>query len=71
MSDFKHCQREFGAVVAAAAPLVFTLVGVRGVELLNQIGVRAVNFDAVKARLNCTTNRFTELADHAFHFFSG
>ena len=42
VSDLQHRQREFRTVVAAAAPLVITLVGVWRIELLNEIGVRAV-----------------------------
>jgi hypothetical protein len=42
VSDIKHRQWEFRAVIAAAAPLVITLVGVWRIELLNEIGVRAM-----------------------------
>ncbi|MOA33074.1 hypothetical protein D3C78_1543350 [compost metagenome] len=35
VGDVQHRQREFGAVVATAAPLIIALVGVRGVELLD------------------------------------
>jgi hypothetical protein len=48
VGDVQYRQREFRAIVAAAAPLVVALVGVRRIELLDQIGVRAVNFDAVE-----------------------
>ncbi|MNS58332.1 hypothetical protein D3C72_912480 [compost metagenome] len=71
MGDVQDRQRESGAVVTAAAPLVVALVGVRGVKLLDQIGICTVNFDAVEARLNRTTNRFAKFPDHAFDFFAG
>ena len=69
--DIQHRQREFSAVIAAAAPLVVALVRVRGVELLNQVGICAVNFNPVETGLDSAAYGFTKLADHAFHFFTG
>ena len=69
MGNVQHRQREFRAVIAASTPLVVALIRVRGVELLDQIGIRPVDFDAIEAGLNCAAYGFAELADHAFHFF--
>ncbi|SAJ32372.1 Uncharacterised protein [Enterobacter cloacae] len=71
VGNVQHRQREFRAVFAAAAPLVVALVRVRGEELLDQIGIRPVDFDAVEPGLNCAAHGFAELADHAFHLFRG
>src|SRR5688572_27116110 len=68
MGDIENSQREAGAVFAAAAPFVVTLVGIRREELLDQIGVRAVDFHAVKTGFNRTTHAFTEFGDHAVDF---
>ncbi|GBE71485.1 hypothetical protein EKINANG_31350 [Enterobacter sp. KINAN-G] len=70
VGDIQNRQRELRAVIAAAAPLVVTLVRVWRIELLNQIGVRTVNFHAVEAGLDGAAHRFTKLADHAFDFFA-
>ncbi len=69
MGDVEHGQREFRAVIAAATPLVVTLVRVWRVELLNQIGVGPMDFNAIETRLNRTAYCFTELTDHPFDFF--
>src|SRR5476651_707962 len=50
--DVENGQRETGAVFAATAPFVVTLVGVGGEELLNQIGTSPVDFHAVKPGFN-------------------
>ena len=70
MGDVEHGQREFRAVIAAATPLVVMLVRVWRVELLNQIGVGPMDFNAIETRLNRTAYCFTELTDHPFDFFS-
>ena len=70
VGDIQHRQWETGAVVAATAPLVIALVGVRRIELLNEIGVGAVNFDPVETGENGATNAVAKLGDHPFHFFS-
>ncbi len=71
MGDFQHFQRETGAIIAAAAPLVVTLVRVWGVELLDQIGIRAVDFHAVEAGFDRAVNGITKFGDHHIHFFRG
>ena len=70
VGDIQNRQRELRAIIAAAAPLVVTLVRVWRIELLNQIGVCSVDFHAVEAGLDGTAHRFTKLADHAFDFFA-
>ena len=71
MGDIQHRQRETGAVFTAAAPLVVALVGVRGKELLNQIGIGAVQLHAVEARLDGAVHRVAEFSDHHLDFIGG
>ncbi len=71
MGDIQHRQRETGAIFAAAAPLVVALVGVWGIELLNQVGVGAVQFDAIEARFDGAVHRVAEFRDHHVDFISG
>ena len=71
VGDLQHRQREFGAVVTAAAPLVVALVGVWGIELLNQIGISTVQFHTVETGLDSAAHRFTKFTHHAFHFCRG
>ena len=70
MGDVENRQREAGAIVAATAPFVVALVGVWRIELLNKVGVGAVNFDPVETGENGATNAVAKLGDHPFHFFS-
>ena len=70
VGNVQHRQRETRAVVAAAAPLVIALVGVRGIELLDEIGVRAVDFHAIKTGQNGATYAVAKFADHPLNFFS-
>ncbi|SLY37387.1 Uncharacterised protein [Klebsiella quasivariicola] len=70
MGNIQYRQRETGAVVAATAPLVVTLVRVRRIELLDEVGVGAVNFDAVKTGEDRATDAVAKLGDHPFHFFT-
>ena len=70
VGNVQHRQRETRAVVAAAAPLVIALVGVRGIELLDKIGVSAVNLHAIKTGQNGTTHAVAKFGDHALNFFT-
>ena len=71
MGGFQHRQWESGTFLTAAAPFIVTLVGVRREELLNQVGVGAVDFHAVKAGLDGATYRLAKFTDHLFHFLRG
>ena len=46
-----HGERETQAICGAAAPSIAALIGLRGVELLNQIAVCTVDFHAVETGL--------------------
>ena len=68
VGDVQYRQREFRAIIAAAAPFIVALVRVWRIKLLDQIGVRAVNLDAVETGLNGAAYAFAKLRDHALDF---
>ena len=70
MGDVENRQREAGAIVAATAPFVVALVGVWRIELLNKVGVGAVNFDPIEAGKDSAADALAKLGDHPLHFFS-
>ena len=70
MGNVEDRQRETRTVVAAAAPLIIALVRIRGIELLDKIGVSAVNFHAIKTGQNGATYTVAEFGNHSLNFFA-
>ena len=66
LDAFQDIGDEAQSVLETAAVLVRALVGVGAQELLEQIAVRGVQFDAVHARFLAAHRGFDELADELF-----
>jgi hypothetical protein len=60
---------ETGTIRDGAAIFISARVGAWGEELLNEIGVRAVNLDTISASLNGAARRKAEVGDGPAHFF--